>query len=130
LFGDVPLRLTLPQGAADFGLAKSTRAEIYVQVEGDLTDAIANLPAKSAVADEFRFSKGAAEALMGKVLVFQERYPEAIPYFESVIGNPSHDLEGNIADVWSINSEFGVESLVELGFVSTSGRDWGNIAWG
>lgn len=130
MFGDVPLRLTLPQGAADFGLAKSTRAEIYVQVEADLTDAIASLPAKSALADEFRFSKGAAEALMGKVLVFQERYSESIPFFESVIGNPSHDLEGNVADVWSIDSEFGVESLVELGFVSTSGRDWGNIAWG
>ena len=130
MFGDVPLRLTLPQGAADFGLAKSTRAEIYVQVEADLTDAIASLPAKSAVADEFRFSKGAAEALMGKVLVFQERYSESIPFFESVIGNPSHDLETNVADVWSLDSEFGVESLVELGFVSTSGRDWGNIAWG
>ncbi|MCH2195762.1 RagB/SusD family nutrient uptake outer membrane protein [Kordia sp.] len=130
MFGDVPLRLTLPQGAADFGLAKSSRADIYVQVEADLTDAIANLPEKTALADEFRFSKGAAEALMGKVLVFQEKYSESIPYFESVIGNAAHDLEPDVADVWSINSEFGVESLVELGFVSTSGRDWGNVAWG
>lgn len=130
MFGDIPLRLTLPQGAADFGLGKSTRAEIYVQIEADLTDAITHLPEKSALADEFRFSKGAAQALMGKVLVFQERYSESIPFFQSVIGNPSHDLETDPNDVWSINKEFGVESLVELGFVSTSGRDWGNIAWG
>jgi len=130
MFGDVPLRLTLPQGAADFGLGKSTRAEIYAQVESDLTDAIANLPSKSAVADEFRFSKGAAEALMGKVLVFQERYSESLPFFQSVIGDPTHDLEATPADVWTQASEFGKESLVELGFVSTSGRDWGNIAWG
>lgn len=130
MFGDIPLRLTLPQGAADFGLAKSPRAAIYAQVEADLTDAIANLPEKTALADPFRFSKGAAEALMGKVLVFQEKYSESIPFFQSVIGNSAHDLEPNVADVWSINSEFGIESLVELGFVSTSGRDWGNIAWG
>ena len=130
MFGDVPLRLTLPQGAADFGLAKSPRADIYAQVEADLTDAIANLPEKGALADEFRFSKGAAQALMGKVLVFQERYSDAIPYFESVITNPMHDLETSPADVWAIDTEFGIESLVEIGFVSTSGRDWGNISWG
>ncbi|WP_046745032.1 RagB/SusD family nutrient uptake outer membrane protein [Kordia zhangzhouensis] len=130
MFGDVPLRLTLPQGAADFGLAKSSRADIYTQIEADLADAIANLPEKSALADDFRFSKGAAQALMGKVLVFQEKYMEAIPYFESVITNPMHDLEASPADVWSIDKEFGIESLVEIGFVSTTSRDWGNIAWG
>ncbi|AXG72423.1 SusD-like protein [Kordia sp. SMS9] len=130
MFGDVPLRLTLPQGAADFGLAKSPRADIYTQVEEDLAEAIANLPEKTALADAFRFSKGAAEALMGKVLVFQEKYSESIPYFQSVIGNGAHDLEPNINDVWSIGSEFGIESLVEIGFVSNTARDWGNIAWG
>lgn len=130
MFGDVPLRLTLPQGAADFGIARSPRADVYAQIEADLTDAIAHLPEKGALVDEFRFSKGAAQALMGKVLVFQERHADAIPYFESVISNPMHDLEATAADAWSNATEFGQESLVELGFVSTSGRDWGNISWG
>ncbi|TYA74390.1 RagB/SusD family nutrient uptake outer membrane protein [Seonamhaeicola marinus] len=130
MFGDVPLRLTVPQGAEDFGIAKSTRAEIYNQVESDLVDAIAHLADKSALADNFRVSKGTAEALMGKVLVFQEKYSDAIPFFQSVISNAAHDLEPNPSDVWSINNEFGIESLFELGFVSTTARDWGNIAWG
>ncbi|MCH2033496.1 MAG: RagB/SusD family nutrient uptake outer membrane protein [Tenacibaculum sp.] len=130
MFGDIPLRLTVPKGAEDFGLSKSTRAEVYVAIENDLNDAITNLPEKSGIADPFRVSKGAAQAVMGKVLVFQEKYAEAIPFFESVINNPSHDLEPTAGDVWSVNNEFGVESLLEIGFISTTGRDWGNIAWG
>lgn len=130
MFGDIPLRLTVPQGAEDFGLAKSPRADIYAQIESDLADAITGLPDRSGVADNFRVSKGSAEALMGKVLVFQEKYSESLPYFQSVISNPEHDLEPNPADVWSIDKEFGIESLFEIGYVSTTSRDWGNIAWG
>ena len=130
MFGDIPLRLTVPTGAAEFGIAKSSRADIYAQIQLDLTDAIASLPEKGALSDNFRVSKGAAQALMGKVLVFQEKHTEAVPYFQSVISNTAHDLEANPGDVWSINNEFGKESLFEVGYVSTSARDWGNIAWG
>ncbi len=130
MFGDVPLRLTVPTGAAEFGIVKSSRATIYTQIELDLTDAIASLPEKGALSENFRVSKGAAQALMGKVLVFQEKHTEAIPYFQSVISNTAHDLEANPGDVWSINNEFGKESLFEIGYVSTTARDWGNLAWG
>ncbi len=132
MFGDIPLRIEVPKAASDFALKKSPRAEIYQQIEEDLKEVIGNLPEKSAVPDVFRVSKGAAQALMGKVLVFQEKYGEAIPFFESVINNPSHDLEANIEDVWSADSEFGKESLLEIGYVTTSGRTWndGSIAWG
>ncbi|MCL7763758.1 RagB/SusD family nutrient uptake outer membrane protein [Polaribacter sp. Z014] len=129
MFGDVPLRLTVPEKAEDFGIVKSSRADIYTQIELDLTAAIADLPGKGA-SDSFRACKETAEALMGKVLVFQEKYSESIPFFEAVINNPAIDLEENPADVWSINHEFGKESLFEIGFISTTARDWGNFAWG
>lgn len=130
LFGDIPLRLTVPTSAADFGISKSPRSAIYAQIESDLTDAIAGLPDKSGIADNFRVSRGTAEALMGKVLVFQEKYAEALPHFQSVISNPAHDLVPTPQDVWSKAYEFGVESLFEIGYVDSSQRDWGNIAWG
>ena len=129
MFGDIPLRLTVPEKAEDFGILKSSRADIYTQIESDLTAAIADLPGKGA-SDSFRASKETAEALMGKVLVFQEKYSESIPFFESVINNTAVDLEVNPADVWSINKEFGKESLFEIGYISTTARDWGNLAWG
>ncbi len=132
MFGDVPLRLKNPSdlSAESFALPKSKRADIYVQVESDLTAAIAGLPDKSAVAQPFRVSNGTAHALMGKVLVFQEKYTEAIPHFAAVITNPAHDLENNPDDVWSVGSEFGIESLFEIGYIATDGRDWNNLAWG
>jgi len=129
MFGDIPLTLEVPSGVEDFNTPKSSRADVYAQIEADLTDAIAGLQDKSAV-EAFRVSKGAAQALMGKVMVFQGKYGPAIPYFESVINNPSHDLEPNVADVWSVDSEFGIESLLEIGYVSTEQIDWGNINWG
>ena len=106
MFGDIPLRVTVPSTPEEFAIGKSPRADIYTQIEADLTDAIAGLPDKSMVANQFRVSQGAAQALMGKVLVFQGRNSEAIPFFESVINNGSHDLETNVADVWSVGSEF------------------------
>jgi hypothetical protein len=132
MWGDVPLRLDNPTelSAQAFAKAKSSRAEIYTQVESDLTAAIAGLPDKTGVKQNFRVSKGAAQALLGKVLVFQEKYSQAIPYLAAVIANPAHDLEPNPANVWSIGSEFGIESLFELGYISTNGYDWGNVAWG
>ena len=132
MWGDVPLRLVNPTTISSeaFAIPKSTRAEIYAQVESDLAAAIAGLPDKSAVSHNFRVSKGAAQATLGKVLVFQGRTAEAIPLFEAVISNPAHDLEANVADIWSESTEFGIESLFELGYISTNGVDWGNLAWG
>ncbi len=132
MFGEVPLRKELPKSAADFAEPKATKALIYETIKDDLNDAIANLPEKSGVSEVFRVSKGTAQALMGKVLVFEGKPGEAIPFFESVISNPSHDLEANLGDVWSIDKEFGKESLLELGFVSTTGLNWnpGSVNWG
>lgn len=132
MWGDVPLRLENPTelSAAAFGKAKSSRAEIYAQVEADLNAAIAGLPNKGATKQNFRVSKGAAQAMLGKVLVFQEKYTQAIPFLAAVISNPAHDLEADPANVWSIGGEFGKESLFELGYISTNGYDWGNVAWG
>ncbi len=132
MWGDVPLRLVNPSEISPeaFAISKSTRADIYAQVELDLAAAIAGLPDKSAVSQNFRVSKGAAQATLGKVLVFQGKHSEAIPLFEAVISNAAHDLEPNVADVWLESTEFGIESLFELGYISTNGVDWGNIPWG
>ncbi|TRX04017.1 RagB/SusD family nutrient uptake outer membrane protein [Flavobacterium gawalongense] len=128
MWGDVPLRLENPTtiSAEAFAKPKSTRAEIYTQIKADLTDAIAGLPDKTAVKHNFRVSKGAAQALLGKVLVFEGKTLEAIPYLKAVIDNPAHGLESDVSKVWLKDSEFGKESLFEVGFITTKGYDWSN----
>lgn len=128
MWGDVPLRLENPTtiSAEAFAKPKSSRAEIYAQIEADLAVAIDGLPDKTAVKNNFRVSKGAAQALLGKVLVFQGKTLAAIPYLKAVIDNPAHGLESDVSKVWLKDSEFGKESLFEVGFITTKGYDWGN----
>jgi starch-binding outer membrane protein, SusD/RagB family len=132
MWGDIPLRLENPTSiSADaFAKAKSSRAEVYAQIEADLAVAINGLPDKTMVKYNFRVSKGAAQGLLGKVLVFQGKTNEAIPYLEAVINNPAHGLESDVSKVWLKDSEFGKESLFEMGYITTSNRDWGNHNWG
>lgn len=132
MWGDVPLRLENPTtiSADAFAKAKSPRAEIYAQIEADLAVAIAGLPDKSAVKNNFRVSKGTAQALLGKVLVFQGKTLAAIPYLKAVIDNPAHGLESDVSKVWLKDSEFGKESLFEVGYINTKGYTFatGNLA--
>ncbi len=132
MWGGVPLRLQNPTQISPeaFAKPKSSRAEIYTQIEADLTAAIAGLPEKSALKNNFRVSKGTAQALLGKVYVFQKKFIEAIPLFQSVISNPAHGLEDDVANVWRANTEFGKESLFEVGYINTAGNSWGNFNWG
>jgi hypothetical protein len=46
-------------------ISKSPRAAIYIQVKKDLIDAIAGLPAREAVKQNFRVSNATAQALLG-----------------------------------------------------------------
>lgn len=132
MWGDVPLRMVNPTELSSeaFAIPKSSRAEVYVQIEADLEVAISGLPAKSGLAQNFRVSSATAKALMGKVLVFQDKYAEALTYLEPVISNSNYDLAATSEDVWSVDGEFGIESLFEIGYIATNGYDWGNVAWG
>ncbi|WP_075591420.1 RagB/SusD family nutrient uptake outer membrane protein [Labilibacter marinus] len=126
LFDEVPLVLTelLP---SEYYMEASTVEAIYAQIEADLKMAIAGLPSK-ADQESWRVADGFANALMGKVLIFQEKYTEAIPYLEAVSG---YGLYSDYADVLKIPSEYGTESMFEIGYVNTEGWNWGNYnIWG
>ncbi|MEX1382861.1 RagB/SusD family nutrient uptake outer membrane protein [Lutibacter sp.] len=130
LFGDVPLRITTPQSIDEFGLARSPKSEVYIQIENDLAAAISGLPSRGGVAQSFRISKEAAQAVLGKVYLFQNKYDVASVEFGKVISSQAFDLEPDFAHVWNSSSENGMESLIELNYVSTEKYDWGNFPWG
>ncbi|MFB9056186.1 RagB/SusD family nutrient uptake outer membrane protein [Mariniflexile ostreae] len=130
LFGDVPLRITTPQSIGEFALARSPKSKVYEQIEDDLGVAIDGLPVRAAIAQPFRISKEAAKAVLGKVYLFQEKYDLAALEFENVIASGAFDLEPDFKNVWNASSENGIESLIELNYVSTESYDWGNFPWG
>ena len=67
LFGGVPLKLTATSSITGDNLTRSTAAETWTQIEKDLTDAAAVLPAAWGGSDFGRATKGAALTLLGKV---------------------------------------------------------------
>jgi starch-binding outer membrane protein, SusD/RagB family len=131
-WGDVPL-VTDDIPASDFAsIPRVDKAQVYAQMETDLTDAAADLPLKSAYAagDKFRATKGAAQSLLGKVYLYQKKYTDAANIFETVIGSGQYSLENKTIFNFSKGTEFGRESVFEVNYVNTQQYDWGNYPWG
>ena len=92
IFGKVPLKL-LPQITQEaIHVPLSEVSAIYEQIEKDLTDAVAVLPASYTADNTGRVTKGAALAMLGKVCLYQQKWSEAIDYF--------HQLE-SLEDLWA-----------------------------
>lgn len=130
MFGGVPLFTENPKDPADYHIPRASADEVYAQIEQDLTDAIAVLPLKSELPgnEKFRMTKGTAQALLGKAYLYQEKYQPAADILEKVINSAEYELEPNFGDVWASETEFGVESLFEVSYVSNQ-YDWGNFPW-
>lgn len=130
MFGDVPLILAEPE-QSEYEQPRIASSVVYDQIEKDLREAIDVLPLKSeySAADQFRVSKGTAQALLGKAYLYQQQWDSAAYFLDQVITSNEYDLHDNYADNWTLAGEFGQESVFEVQFVSTVGYDWGNFPW-
>jgi len=122
-FGDVPMftdrRLTASDSQT---LQRTSKTEVYAQIEADLIAAIAVLP--TAQVQKGRVTKFAAQALLGKVYLYQDKFTEAASAFENVIG--VYSLVSNYGDQFLRTGENGSESVFEVQHTNTSNWwDWG-----
>ncbi|KAF2079652.1 RagB/SusD family nutrient uptake outer membrane protein [Flavobacterium sharifuzzamanii] len=108
---------------------------IYAQIEKDLTEAIAVLPNNVAKDTEAgRFNKGAAQALLGKVYLFEGKKTEAAAVLAEVNGTPGavnqygNKLLDDYSDLWDTSNKFNEESLIEVSHSSAGNSDW--TFWG
>lgn len=122
-FGDVPLFTTNRLTAGDSGtLERVPASDVYAQIEADLKNAINVLP--TAQDQKGRATKFIAQALLGKVYLFQNKFSEAATVLESVIG--VYSLVNNYGDQFLKAGENGSESVFEVQFTNTSDwYDWG-----
>lgn len=108
-FGDVPLQ------HIDYAV-RAPKSDVYAFIEQDLLDAIDALPLKSDYdADDLgRATKGAAQGLLAKVYMYQEKWPEAYAMTTAVINSQEYNLHSNYAELWRASQENGIESLFEV----------------
>jgi starch-binding outer membrane protein, SusD/RagB family len=132
LWGDVPLVLDDIPPAEYTSTGRKPKADVYAQIQKDLNEAIAELPLRNVYgpADRFRVGKGAAQALLGKALLYQQKYAEAAAQFENVITSLQYNLAPSVGAAFSRGFEFGTESLFEVSYTSGRSYDWGNFPWG
>lgn len=126
LFGDVPLftdrRLTLADSKA---LTRNAKADVYKQIEADLTSAISVLP--TVQVEKGRATKYAAQALLGKVYLYQNKYDAAAAMLDNVINSNAFTLVSDFASIFLPSGENGVESVFEIQYTNASATyDWGH----
>jgi len=119
-FGDVPLvvdqRILFGQ---QFEIDRTPKAEVYAQIEQDLIYAADILPYFQA--ETGRVTKGAAQALLGKVYLFQDKFSESANVLESVINNGPYDLLSDYSTMFENDNENNIESVFEVQYTDVQG---------
>ncbi len=125
LFGDVPLFVDKRLSVSDSRkYQRAPKAEVYAQIESDLNNAIAVLNITSV--QKGRVTKYAAQALLGKVLLYQNKFDAAAAMLENVVNGP-FSLVTDFGDIFLQAGENGSESVFEIQYSNGSPFfDWGN----
>lgn len=123
-FGDVPLIVDQRFLFGDQDVAERTpKAEVYAQIEQDLLFAAANLP--TVQSDTGRVTKGAAQALLGKVYLYQDKFAEAAPVLEEVINAGTYELLTDYTTLFENDNENNAEAVFEVQYSDIEGAGFG-----
>lgn len=155
-FGDIPLlvnssgdrimnkrvqngdQFTMLRASGTVGSAGSTEKAFSLIAE-DLRDAISMLP--SVQVRTGAATKGAAQALLGKVLLYDasfdkndvsknEKFTESASQFDEVIKSGQYSLLSHgdeFNSIWTLGAENSKESLFEIQYTSVEGAGWSCI---
>ena len=128
-FGDVPFVVDKRiQFGEQFNLDRTPKSEIYTQLEADLIFAADNLPYIQET--KGRVTKGAAQALLGKIYLFQQKYDEAAAVLEDLIiggkkGIVAYDLVPDYNSIFEEAGENNIESVFEIQYFEDQGAGFG-----
>ena len=114
-YGAVPLMTTTPT-IADKTKTRTPAADVYAQIEKDLILAASYLPKKSdqnLVKDAGRITKGAANAMLSRVYLFEKKYAACKLASKDVFAE-NYALVANYGDQFTLAGEHGSESVLEI----------------
>lgn len=140
-FGGIPIK---PEGRFQLGeelsVPRSSVEDVYTYIENDLLQAIPNMSEQPPVVG--RASKYAAQALLGKVYLYQDKFTESADQLQEVIDSGQFHLFGtqdgeDFLDLFEFSAENGPESVFEVQYAGVQGAGFdclqcseGNVAVG
>ncbi|SMD44005.1 Starch-binding associating with outer membrane [Aquiflexum balticum DSM 16537] len=125
-FGDMPLivdrRISINEV---FQIDRTPKAEIYAQIERDLDRAIQELNWTNP--ELGRITKGAALALKGKVLLYQQKFSEAAQVFDELISTnqANYALVSDMNTMWLAVNQNRSEDVFTIQHSGLQGGDYG-----
>lgn len=123
-FGDVPLAVDKRiQFGEQFTIDRTPKSDVYAQIELDLIFAADNLPYVQSVPG--RVTKGAAQALLGKAYLHQNKFTEAATVLENLILNGPYDLVADYNSIFEEAGENNIESVFEVQYFDGQGAGFG-----
>jgi len=123
-FGGIPMK-----GDARFKIGdertvpRSSVAEVYASIEADLIYAAANL--SPIASQKGRATKGAAQALLGKAYLYQNKYAQAATALDAVISSGKYALQTDYNAMFELEGENGTESVFEVQYTDVEGAGFG-----
>ncbi len=95
---------------------RATKEEVYAFIEQDLTDAIAMLPTSYNNINKGRATRGAAQGLLSKVYLYQQKWQQAYDAATAVISSSEYGyrLLDDYSMIWRVEGENSSESLFEI----------------
>nr|WP_293833348.1 RagB/SusD family nutrient uptake outer membrane protein [uncultured Arsenicibacter sp.] len=116
LWGKVPLVLKAGSTADARAYIRNEVTDIYAAIEKDLTAAATNLPASYSGSDVGRATSGAAKALLGKVLITEQKYTQAVQVLREVANSNTYRLLPAIGDVFTVANKNNAEIVFAVKF--------------
>jgi len=129
VYGQVPLINFRSYSAAQSNIAKSSEADIYAQIDKDLTDAEASLPESWEGKYPGRLTKYAAMTLHAKSLIYRQQWGPALALCNQVINSGKYSLHPDYFDLFSENGENCEESIFEIQATETAGDNGVGALW-
>jgi hypothetical protein len=113
-FGEVPRIDFKVFNTAEANKPKSSIAQIYELIDSDLQFASMNLPLSWEEKYRGRLTKGAADALTAKTMLYRQNWSGALGKAEEVINSGQYGLLQNHADYFKESGENSRESIFEV----------------
>lgn len=135
-FGGIPLKGDERFRIGDeTSIGRSSVEEVFESIEQDLIYASENLA--PIASQRGRATKGAAQALLGKAYLYQNKFSLAATVLEDVIQSGNYSLVNDYAAIWEQSGENGTESIFEIQYTDAEGGSFtclqcseGNVAVG
>lgn len=116
MFGGLPIIDRVFTVQETKNIARSSQEETFSFAEEDYKKATFLLPEKWTGKDEGRFTKYAAEGMLARLLMFQNKLSEAKPYLTDIINSGQYSMEADYKDCFTDEKDNGPERVLDIQF--------------